>query len=128
MSIPESVKDIALALLRVISGLLFAAHGAQKIFGIFGGQKVHDPLLIVASVIELAGGLLVALGLFTQPVAFVASGEMAVAYFKAHAPGGFLPGVNHGELAVLYCFIFLYFAAHGAGRYGLDALRKHSRR
>jgi putative oxidoreductase len=124
MSVPEWVKEATLTLLRVISGLLFAIHGAGKLFGVLGGQEVHDTLLQAAGVIELVGGLLVAVGLFTVPAAFVASGLMAVAYFKAHAPHGFLPGVNKGEVAVLYCFIFLYFAARGAGRYSLDAQRR----
>lgn len=103
------------AVLRIVAGLLFACHGAQKLFGVFGGTKVTEPLLITAGVVELGGGLLVALGLFTSVAAFIAAGEMAAAYFKAHAPAGPLPIQNHGELAVLYCFLFLYLAARGGG-------------
>lgn len=124
METSNSLKQLSVALLRVVSGLLFAVHGAQKLFGILGGPKTHDTFLQAAGGIELVAGLLVAVGLFTAPAAFVASGEMAVAYFKVHAPQGFLPGVNKGELAVIYCFVFLYFAACGAGRYSLDASRR----
>ncbi|HSB64464.1 MAG TPA: DoxX family protein, partial [Thermoanaerobaculia bacterium] len=91
-------------LMRFVVGFLFACHGAQKLFGTFGGQKVTgNTLLTVAAVIELVAGGLVALGLFTAPAAFLASGEMAVAYFKAHAAASFWPIVNKGEPAVLYC-------------------------
>ncbi len=108
------------ALLRIVSGLLFACHGLQK-FGLFGGQPV--PLMSqfgLAGVIELVGGVMIAAGLFTSLVAFICSGEMAVAYFKAHAPGGYLPLQNGGELAVLYCFIFLYVAARGNGTWSVQ--------
>jgi len=113
------------AVLRVVAGLLFACHGAQKLFGIPGGHGGGGglpPLMLVGSWIELAGGLLIAFGMFAAIAAFIASGEMAVAYFMAHAPHGPWPIVNKGELAVLYCFVFLYIAAHGTGPYGLDAL------
>ena len=110
-------------LMRFVAGALFACHGAQKLFGSFGGQKrTGNTLLTIAAVIELVAGGLIALGLFTAPAAFVASGEMAVAYFKFHASGGFLPIVNHGELAVVYCFLFLFIACHGSGTFSLDAL------
>ena len=108
------------ALLRIVSGLLFACHGLQK-FGLFGGQPV--PIMSelgLAGVIELVGGVMIAAGLFTSLAAFICSGEMAVAYFKAHAPGGFLPLQNGGELAVLYCFIFLYVAARGSGTWSVQ--------
>ena len=108
------------AVLRIVGGLLFAQHGVQKLFGILGGQRVDDPLMIAAGVIELAGGLLIALGLLTVPAAFIASGEMAVAYFKTHFPQGFWPIENGGELAALYCFLFLYVAARGPGVWSLD--------
>jgi putative oxidoreductase len=111
------------ALFRIILGLLFASHGAQKIFGAFGGQKADAPLMIVAGWIELLGGLLIAIGLFAAIAAFITSGMMAVAYFMAHASGGWHPIVNHGETAVIYCFAFLYIAARGAGIWSLDALR-----
>jgi putative oxidoreductase len=113
------------ALLRVVAGLLFACHGAQKLFGALGGQQV--PLMSqfgLAAVIELVGGLMIALGLLTSIVAFIASGEMAVAYFQAHAPRGFWPIQNDGELAVLYCFLFLYIAARGSGLWGIQSGRK----
>lgn len=104
------------ALLRIVTGVLFAAHGAQKLLGLFGGQQV--PLTSqfgMAGVIELVGGLMIAAGVFSSLVAFVASGEMAVTYFQAHAPRGLVPLQNGGELAVLYCFVFLYIAARGNG-------------
>ena len=118
------------AVLRVVAGLLFACHGAQKIFGMFGehGGGHLPPLMLVGGWIELAGGLLIALGLFAAIAAFIASGEMAVAYFMAHAPHGPWPIVNKGELAVLYCFVFLYIAARGTGPYGLDVLLAKRRR
>jgi putative oxidoreductase len=104
------------ALLRIVAGLLFACHGAQKLLGVFGGQQValmSRPGL--AGVIELGGGVMIAIGLFASLAAFIASGEMAAAYFLAHAPRGLLPIQNQGELAVLYCFLFLYIAARGNG-------------
>jgi putative oxidoreductase len=110
-------------LFRVVAGLLFACHGAQKVFGMFGGTGGHSlpPLIMAGGWIELVGGILIALGLFGAIVAFISSGEMAVAYFMAHAPQGPVPIVNKGELAVLYCFVFLYIAARGSGPYSIDA-------
>ena len=116
------------ALLRFVAGVLFACHGAQKLFGVLGGQKQEATLMIAAGVIELAGGILIAVGLFGSYVAFIASGEMAVAYFKQHSPGGFWPIVNRGELAVLFCFLFLYIASVGSGILSVDALIAKSRR
>ncbi len=113
---------------RLVIGILFASHGAQKLFGAFGGQVMtSNPLMLAAGIIELAGGLLIAVGLLTSWVAFVASGEMAVAYFMAHAPRGFWPLVNQGELAVIYCFAFLFVAARGGGAYSLDAAMRRGR-
>jgi putative oxidoreductase len=113
------------AVMRVVVGLLFACHGAQKLFGVLGGQsQLGDPKLLVAGIIEFVGGVLVALGLWACYAAFVASGEMAVAYFTVHARGGFWPILNKGELAVLYCFVFLYVASRGSGRLSVDALRR----
>jgi putative oxidoreductase len=113
------------AVMRIVVGGLFACHGAQKLFGAFGGQSMlGNPMMTFAGVIELGGGLLVALGLFAGWAAFLASGQMAVGYFMAHAPNGFWPIVNKGELAVVYCFVFLYIAAKGAGKFSLDAMRK----
>jgi len=122
------------ALLRIVSGLLFACHGAQKLFGVFGGfggqPGATAPLFSqmgLAGVIEFFGGLLIALGLLTSFAALVASGQMAVAYFTVHAPGGFWPIVNGGELAVVYCFLFLYFAANGGGIWSLQKVLGGSR-
>lgn len=100
--------------LRIVAGILFAFHGAQKLFGMFGGKQV--PLMTqfgLAGTIEVVCGLLIAVGLFTSIAAFLASGEMAAAYFIAHAPQGPIPIQNGGELAALYCFLFLYIASRG---------------
>lgn len=114
------------ALLRIVAGLLFAMHGSQKLFGIPGDQPGMPlaSMMGFAGIVEFVGGLLIAFGLFTSIAAFIASGQMAVAYFMAHASKGSLPILNQGELAVLYCFLFLYIAAHGAGIWSIDALRR----
>jgi len=113
------------ALLRIVAGLAFAQHGAQKLFGLLGGTAVElTSQRGLAGVIEFVGGFLIAIGLFTSPVAFLASGQMAVAYFQSHVPRGFWPIQNGGELAVLYCFIFLYFAAVGSGKLSIDSIRR----
>jgi putative oxidoreductase len=111
------------ALLRVVTGLMFWQHGAQKLFGWLDGRQVQElaSLAGVAGALEFFGGILIILGLLTRPVAFILSGEMAFAYFMSHAPRALWPIENRGEAAVLFCFIFLFFAAHGAGRYSLDA-------
>ncbi len=112
------------AILRIMAGLTFAFHGIQKLFG-FPGNKPPMPLaslMGVGGLIELVCGLLIALGLFASYAAFIASGEMAIAYFMLHAPKGFLPIVNQGDLAVLYCFVFLYIAAYGSGVWSIDRL------
>lgn len=109
------------ALLRIVAGLLFSLHGFQKLFGAFGASG-PVPLMSqigAAGVIEAVGGIAIAIGFFTSPIAFLASGEMAVAYFQAHAPRGFWPIANGGELAVIYCFLFLYIAARGSGRWSV---------
>ena len=112
-------------LLRIVAGLLFAQHGAQKLFGALGGKPVElMSQMGLAGVLEFVGGLMIALGLFTSPVAFIVSGQMAVAYFQVHVPRGFWPITNGGELAALYCFVFLYFAAAGSGKWSIDAIRK----
>ncbi|HLW74007.1 MAG TPA: DoxX family protein [Gammaproteobacteria bacterium] len=113
-----------LSLLRIVIGFLFFWHGCDKILHYPGmmGDKPLPTLIEVAGLLELIGGALMFLGLFTKPVAFILSGEMAFAYFMAHAPGGLLPYVNHGEPAVFYCFVFLYFAAAGGGPVSLDAM------
>ena len=120
-----------LGLLRIITGFLYLQHGTAKLFGtphvaMFDGLQVMS-LMGVAGILELVGGALLLLGLFTRPVAFILSGQMAVAYFMAHAPQGFLPILNGGELAVLYSFIFLYFAAAGGGAFSIDGLRGKAR-
>ena len=116
----------AYAIMRIVVGLLFICHGAQKVFGLFGGVNgAPAPLFSVfgvAGLVESLGGLLIALGLFTGYVAFIASGEMAVAYFIGHFPQAFWPIQNGGELAVLNCFIFLYMATRGSGIWSLDAV------
>lgn len=117
--------DEALGILRIVAGFLFWQHGAQKLFGWFGGQPVEAmvSLMGLAGVIEFFGGLLIVIGLFTRPVAFITAGEMAVAYFMAHFPRGFWPISNSGEPPVLFCFIFLLLVAAGAGAFSVDALR-----
>ena len=113
------------AILRFITGILFACHGAQKLFGALGGTAMtSNPMMLVGGIIEFGGGLLIAIGLFTSWAAFLASGEMAVAYFMVHAKGGFWPIINKGELAVAYCFLFLYIAARGSGPYSVDAMMR----
>ena len=116
------------ALLRLVTGFLFACHGAQKLFGGLGGQTVPPASLLgLAGIIELVGGTCIALGLLTRPLAFLCSGEMAVAYFMSHAPRALWPIENHGALAVLYAFLFLYVSARGAGALSLDALLSRRR-
>ncbi|GJG86195.1 hypothetical protein tb265_13760 [Gemmatimonadetes bacterium T265] len=130
--VPARWTDLVLFVLRLVAGLMFACHGAQKLLGWFGGMPGPGggggtvPLFSmpgIAGALELVGGVLIVLGLFTRPVAFVLAGEMAVAYFMAHAPQGLLPIANHGEPAVLYCFIFLALWAIGPGAYSIDARR-----
>jgi putative oxidoreductase len=119
-----------LSVMRIVVGFVFCQHGFQKLFGLLGGiGKAGGSALFptefwFAGVLELVGGLLILLGLFTPCVAFVLCGEMAVAFFTAHFPRGFWPVRNGGEPAVLYCFIFLYLIFAGAGPWSLDALLK----
>ena len=118
-----------LGLLRIVTAFLFIQHGSAKLFHVphvamFDGLQVMS-LMGAAGVIELVGGAMLLIGLLTRPVAFVLAGEMAVAYFMAHAPNGPLPLLNGGELAVQWCFLFLYFSAAGAGAWSVDSLRKH---
>ena len=115
-----------LGLLRIIVGFLFLQHGSAKLLGMphiamFDGLQLMS-LMGLAGILELVGGGLILIGLFTRPVAFILSGQMAVAYFMAHAPNGFLPILNQGELAALYSFIFLYFAFAGAGKLSVDSV------
>jgi putative oxidoreductase len=123
MPIPASWSPRLLSLLRIIAGLGFVSHGVSKFFGVPPFPMPLTPLLTAAGVLELVGGALILIGLFTRPVAFILSGQMAVAYFLFHAPKGFFPAANGGEAAMLYCFVFLYLAAAGAGPWSIDATR-----
>jgi len=115
-----------LAALRIVAGVLFLAHGLVKLFGFPAGAPPGQvPLMSlfgVGAVIEVVTGTLIALGLFTRPAAFLASGQMAVAYWMFHAPGSIYPAVNHGDAAILFCFVFLYIAAAGPGAFSLGTL------
>ncbi len=117
-----------LSILRIVTAILFMQHGAQKLFHLLAPPGMMSPpllsLLGLAGVLEFFGGLALLLGLFTRPVAFILCGEMAVAYFMAHAPHGFWPIQNHGDLAVLFCFVFFYLAAAGGGAWSIDRIRK----
>ncbi|MBM3578010.1 MAG: DoxX family protein [Alphaproteobacteria bacterium] len=122
--IPQRFAPHAQGLLRIVAALLFMQHGLAKLFGVphvamFDGLKLFS-LLGAAGVLELVGGLLILIGLFTRPVAFILAGQMAVAYFFFHAGQDFWPFLNKGELAALYCFVFLFFAAAGPGAFALD--------
>ena len=115
-----------LSLLRIVAGFLFMLHGAQKLLGFPAPFPMPLPafsLFWFAGVLELVGGALILIGLFTRPVAFVLSGEMAFAYFMGHAPKNFWPVLNGGDAAILYCFVFLYLAAAGAGPWSVDRAR-----
>jgi putative oxidoreductase len=117
------------AIMRIVVGFLFACHGIQKLFGMLGGADGRGAtvplfsLLGLAGVIEFFGGLLIVVGFLTAYAAFIASGEMAGAYFMAHFPRGFWPIQNTGELVLLYCFVFLYIASRGGGRWSIDRAR-----
>jgi len=124
-------QNIALNLLRIVSGFLFLPHGAQKLFGLFGGfggkpggTALLFSLMGLAGVLEFFGGLAILFGFFTRPIAFILSGQMAVAYFMAHFLMGFWPLLNRGELAALYSFIFLFLSAAGGGNFSIDELIK----
>ncbi len=121
----ERLVPYVLSILRIVAALLFIEHGLAKFFG-FPVRTMEVPPLFdlewFAAVIEFGGGVLLALGLFTRAAAIIASGEMAIGYFLFHAPQGFYPYVNHGELAIMYCFVFLYLVFAGAGPWSLDAL------
>src|SRR5712691_10722147 len=128
MRILNRYSEQIYSLMRLVAGFLYACHGAQKLFGVLGAtRELHDPLGLLAGVIEFFGGSLIALGLFAGPAAFIACGEMAVAYFKAHAPRGFWPILNGGERAIFYCFFFLFVAAYGSGRISLDRLLRRTK-
>ncbi|HWG88025.1 MAG TPA: DoxX family protein, partial [Candidatus Acidoferrales bacterium] len=121
MKFLSGLEPVAYAVFRVVVGFLFLCHGAQKLFGAFGGHaQLHNPMMLAAGIIEFGGGILIILGLLTRFVAFIASGEMAVAYFMMHQPRGHLPIQNGGAEAVLFCFAFLYIACHGAGKFAAE--------
>ena len=125
MHLLKPFSDQLYSLMRLVAGFLFACHGAQKLFGVLGSpQLVHAPLMLAAGIIEFFGGSLIALGAFTAIAALIASGEMATAYFLQHAPHGLWPIKNHGELAVLFCFVFLYIASRGDGAWSIRRFLK----
>jgi putative oxidoreductase len=131
MSIKSTISRLAphlLSVLRIVAAFLFIAHGTQKLFGfpVAGPRFQLLSMLGAAGIIEAVGGLLMLLGLFTRPVAFILSGQMAVAYFRQHAPGGTWPIANGGELAALYSFVWLYFVGAGPGPWSVDGLRRRA--
>ena len=126
--IPNGWAPKMLGVLRIMTGLLFLEHGMQKFLSFPPGEAAGSGLALdnpgaFAGVVELVAGALVAIGLFTRPAAFVASGTMAVAYFLAHAPRNFFPVNNMGDAAILYCFVFLYFVFAGPGAFSIDSVR-----
>jgi len=125
--IPPRFAPLTLTLLRIVSGLLFLEHGLVKLFGFPPGARPGPQTLFslfgIGGVIELVTGTLIVLGLFTGPAAFLAAGEMAVAYGMFHAPSSFFPTINGGDAAILFCFVFLFLAASGPGAYSLDGRR-----
>lgn len=129
LSFMKPYQEHTYALLRIITGYLFLWHGTRKLFGFPGGEPASGYMFWLAGPIELIGGVLVMIGLFTRPLAFLSSGFCAAAYWMAHGSFDALPGsallpiTNGGELAVLYCFVFLYIAARGAGIWSVDAAR-----
>jgi len=123
-SLQSRLSEIALNLMRIVFGLMFMQHGAQKLFALFGREQPVEILSQwgAAGILEFWGGLLIVIGLFTRPVAFLVAGEMAVAYFQFHFPRGWIPIMNRGEAVVLFCFAWLFVAAHGGGSFSLDGL------
>jgi putative oxidoreductase len=123
----NKVAPFVLSALRIVAALLFLAHATQKLFAFPGGPRA--PLLSLlgaAGLIELVGGVLMLVGVFARPVAFVLAGEMAFAYFRGHAPRGPWPSLNGGELAVLFCFLWLYFSVAGPGPVSVDRVRRRA--
>ncbi|HET9743589.1 MAG TPA: DoxX family protein [Terriglobales bacterium] len=118
-----SWSEAVYCLMRLVLGFTYSCHGAQKLFGVLGGHaSLGQPRDLIGGIIEFVGGVLIAVGLQAGWAAFIASGEMAVAYFTVHARQGFFPIVNKGELAVVYCFIFLFISSRGSGLYSVDGL------
>jgi putative oxidoreductase len=130
MPIPATWSDKLLSVLRFVAGLAFLQHGLSKFFGFPASPmpipSPMPPIVMASGTIELVAGALLVIGLFTRPVAFIASGMCAVGYFMAHAPKGFFPLINGGETILLYCFIFLYLAAAGGGAWSADAATKRA--
>ena len=130
----ERWTSLFLSILRIVAALILMQHGSQKLFHFppSGAPGPVAPLVLMsqtglAGILEFFGGMMLLLGLFTRPVAFILSGEMAVAYFQVHAPRAFLPIVNRGELAVILCFVFLYLAFAGGGSWSVDGVMRRSR-
>ena len=128
---PSKLSPYLFSILRIVAALLFFEHGTQKLFGYPPGQPFtgfpNFSVLGIAGMLEVAGGFLVLIGLFTRPTAFILSGEMAVGYFRAHFPRSFFPLLNGGEITVMLCFYFLYLSASGPGPWSLDHFRKQKR-
>ncbi|TAV48833.1 DoxX family protein [Rhizobium leguminosarum] len=118
----SAYRPYGLAALRIITALLFIEHGTMKLFAFPAAQMAGPlpPLMLFAALLELIGGVLILVGLLTRPVAFLLAGEMAVAYFMAHAPNSFFPAVNQGDAAILFCFVFLYLFFSGPGAFAVD--------
>ncbi|MBY2920364.1 DoxX family protein [Rhizobium leguminosarum] len=118
----SAYRPYGLAALRIITALLFIEHGTMKLFAFPVAQMEGSlpPLMLFAALLELIGGILILVGLLTRPVAFLLAGEMAVAYFMAHAPSSFFPAVNQGDAAILFCFVFLYLFFSGPGAFAVD--------
>ncbi|MGR9477359.1 DoxX family protein [Rhizobium leguminosarum] len=118
----SAYRPYGLAALRIITALLFIEHGTMKLFAFPAAQMAGPlpPLILFAALLELIGGILILVGLLTRPVAFLLAGEMAVAYFMAHAPNSFFPAVNQGDAAILFCFVFLYLFFSGPGAFAVD--------
>jgi putative oxidoreductase len=129
MHVPSKISSYVLSVVRIVVGLLFLEHGTSKYLGFPAVPHAPDAMSMsgVGGLLELIGGALIVVGLFTRPVAFVLCGEMAVAYFYAHFPRNFFPVINGGDAAILYCFVFLYLMFAGAGPWSLDALFSRSR-
>jgi putative oxidoreductase len=131
MNFMQSWSPRLLSILRIIAALLFMEHGLMKLFHFPmpqpGAPDPLPPLMMVAALLEVVGGGMLALGLFTRPVAFIVSGEMAFAYFMAHASQSIWPALNGGDAAILFCFVFLYLSAVGPGPWSVDAMRGRRR-
>ncbi len=130
IGLPDRWAPILLSVLRIVAGLLFMEHGTQKLLGFPAGMAPPETLSMfwIGGVLELVGGFLILIGLFTRPVAFILAGEMAVAYWMFHFPKGPFPAVNMGDAAILFCFVFLYISAAGPGPWSVDSMGRGRRR